>query len=167
VFIHTLRISIPYVEFCFAKLRKMNTLACSSIRSALAYPKRSSLRAVGSEKGALHTRLEAGVCFDICFFGASPLRGVGLSAPIYLAALRKFRFNPSYDYCQEALRSPAKPRPSMLSPFRFPLFFFNHKLLRGSRHGILLRKTPKLNTQSVFSADSRLFRDSSAAGESF
>jgi hypothetical protein len=26
--------------------------------------------------------------------GASPLRGVGLSAPIYFAALRKFRFNP-------------------------------------------------------------------------
>jgi hypothetical protein len=34
------------------------------------------------------------VCFDICFLGASPLRGVGLSAPIYFAALRKFRFNP-------------------------------------------------------------------------
>jgi hypothetical protein len=33
-------------------------------------------------KRRLHTRLEACVCFDICFLGASPLREVGLSAPI-------------------------------------------------------------------------------------
>jgi hypothetical protein len=56
-------------------------------------------------------------------FGRILLRKTGLSAPICFAALRKFRFNPSYDYCQEAMRSPAKPHPSMLSPFRFPLFF--------------------------------------------
>jgi hypothetical protein len=41
-----------------------------------------SMAAFGFEKSALHTRLEACVCFDICFLGASPLRGVGLSAPI-------------------------------------------------------------------------------------
>jgi hypothetical protein len=49
---------------------------------------------LGFEKGGWHTRLPAGVYFDIWFLGASPLSGVGLSAPIYFAALRKFRFNP-------------------------------------------------------------------------
>jgi hypothetical protein len=64
------------------------------IRYALAYRKQPSASAFGSENGDWHTRLEACVCFAICLLGASPLRGVGLSAPIYFAALRKFRFNP-------------------------------------------------------------------------
>jgi hypothetical protein len=77
----------------------------------------------------LHTRLAGNLCFHLWFLGAFfdvlPQK-TGLSAaiprPAY-AVLRDFRFNPSYDYCQEAMRSPAKPHPSMLSPFRFPLFF--------------------------------------------
>jgi hypothetical protein len=43
-----------------------------SIRSALAYRKCTSLRAFSFENGAWHTRLEACVCFDICFFGRIP-----------------------------------------------------------------------------------------------
>jgi hypothetical protein len=64
------------------------------MRYAPASLKQPSLRALGFENGDWHTRLKACVYFDICFLGASPLRGVGLSAPIYFAALRKFRFNP-------------------------------------------------------------------------
>jgi hypothetical protein len=45
-------------------------------------------------KGRLAYAAAGGVCFAVWFLGASPLRGVGLSAPIYFAALRKFRFNP-------------------------------------------------------------------------
>jgi hypothetical protein len=37
--------------------------------------------------------LAGNVWFDVWFLGASPLRGVGLSAPICFAALRKLRFN--------------------------------------------------------------------------
>jgi hypothetical protein len=64
------------------------------MRSAPAYPKYGFNICLWDENSGLHTRLATGVCFDIWFLGASPLRGVGLSAPIYFAALRKFRCNP-------------------------------------------------------------------------
>jgi hypothetical protein len=75
------------MEFCFAAIHRAF------------FPSSTKLSPLPSvRKRRLHTRLEAmfalmsGLLFR--FLGASPLRGVGLSAPIYFAALRKFRFNP-------------------------------------------------------------------------
>jgi hypothetical protein len=84
------------------------------MRSALTYRKQALLRALGFEKSGLHTRLEVYVCFDIWVLGASPLCGVGLSASIYFAALRKFRFNPL------RLAPPARQRVSMRYALAYP-----------------------------------------------
>jgi hypothetical protein len=123
------------------------------MRSALASRERGLLRALGFEKGALHTLLSGGICFDVWFLDAFfASQKTGLSAiiktqSVFIPLLSLVYSAAGLDYsCARGLpflnvpplglpSCPGSQNPSV-SGYSF---FFNNKFLRASSRAALSR----------------------------